>query len=182
MSETFWCEAEVGRKLDSSPRHEDQAKVVGPSQNLGLSLLEAMSLQALRKEWRTWYKSPPPSGFSRDLLTRAIAYRMQEKSLGGVDSRTRRKIKLLAGKLETEGSIEPTDGGVTLRPGTKLLRAWHGTTYRVSVLIDGFEYDGKTFGSLSEIANRITGAHWSGPRFFGLKKKPGSTPTVESPR
>ena len=115
-------------------------------------------------------KRVPPSGLSRDLLTRAIAYRMQEKFLGGLDPRTRRKLNLLATKLEAEGSIG--DGGITLRPGTKLLRTWRGKTYRVSVLNDGYEYDGKIFSSLSEIANTITGAHWSGPRFFGLKKKP----------
>lgn len=154
--------------LDRSPQLETQASA--PSLEDQISHLAAMSLQAVKKEWRFWYKRAPPSGLSRDLLTRAIAYRMQEKSLGGLDPRTRRKLNLLAGKLGTEGSIG--DGGSTLRLGTKLLRTWRGKTYRVSVVNDGFEYDGKIFSSLSEIANTITGAHWSGPRFFGLKKKP----------
>ena len=168
--EIVLARGEVSRMLDGSPQLETQAKASAPSLEDRISHLAAMSLQAVKKEWRSWYKRARPSGLSRDLLTRAIAYRMQEKSLGGLDPRTRRKLSLLAGKLGTAGSIG--DGGITLRPGTKLLRTWHGKTYRVSVLPDGYEYDGKVFSSLSEIANTITGAHWSGPRFFGLKKKP----------
>ncbi len=166
--EIVLARGEVSRMLDDSPQLETQASA--PSLEDRISHLAAMSLQAVRKEWRSWYKCAPPSGLSRDLLIRAIAYRMQEKSLSGLDPRTRRKLNFLATKLEAEGSID--NGGITLRPGTKLLRTWDGNTYRVSVLPDGYEYDRKIFSSLSEIANTITGAHWSGPRFFGLKKMP----------
>ena len=55
-----------------------------------------------------------------------------------------------------------------LRPGTRLVREWNGRTHVVDVSEDGFAFDGKTYRSLSAIAKRITGAHWSGPRFFGL--------------
>lgn len=132
--------------------------------------LEAMSIAELKKEWRSYYKSSPPVGFSQDMLIRAIAYRMQEQVFGGLDARSKRKLKLLAEKLEAGGTIGLGDGRITFRSGTRLVRAWQGKTHRVLVLTDGFEYEGEIFASLSHIANKITGSHWSGPRFFGLKK------------
>jgi hypothetical protein len=56
-----------------------------------------------------------------------------------------------------------------IKPGSELVRTWKGTTYRVTVMADGFAHAGKTFGSLSEIASEITGTNWNGPRFFGLR-------------
>ena len=64
--------------------------------------------------------------------------------------------------------IEPPPTRVPLCPGTRLLREWNGRQHFVEVVDKGFVFDGKTYRSLSAIARRITGAHWSGPRFFGL--------------
>jgi len=77
--------------------------------------------------------------------------------------------------LQSNGSIEPDDGP-NLRPGARLVREWRGRTHTVQVTEDGFEYDGKPYSSLSKIAHAITGAHWSGPRFFGLSRKPTAGP------
>ena len=74
--------------------------------------------------------------------------------------------------LQSNGSIEPDDGP-NLRPGARLVREWRGRTHTIQVTEDGFEYDGKPYSSLSKIAHAITGAHWSGPRFFGLNRPPG---------
>jgi DUF2924 family protein len=167
---------------DKTPNHQDQTQpaTTGPSLEERIAPLEAMSLDDLRKEWPNWYKSAPPVGFSQDMLGRAIASKMQEKALGGLDAHTRRRLKVLSEKLERDGSITPGDNNTVLRPGTKLVRAWRGKTYRISVLADGFEYDGETYASLSKIANTITGAHWSGPRFFGLNKRSGAPQSAEA--
>ena len=124
------------------------------------------SLDELRREWRRLYRSEPPR-ISRDLLIRGIGYRRQEIQHGGLGKATRRKLKTLAKMFRTTGRVAP-DPGLSLKPGARLVREWHGRTHTVTVTEDGFEYAGTTYPSLTKIAKKITGAHWSGPRFFGL--------------
>jgi hypothetical protein len=128
--------------------------------------LEDTSLDELRREWRRLYRSEPPK-LSRDLLTREIGYRLQEIQHGGLGKSTRRKLKTLAKMFRTDGRVAP-DPGLSLKPGARLVREWHGRTHTVTVTEDGFEYAGTNYPSLTQIAEKITGAHWSGPRFFGL--------------
>ena len=64
----------------------------------------------------------------------------------------------------------PSRPQVALRPGTRLLREWQGTTHEVRVLDAGFDYAGQTYKSLSAVARAITGTPWSGPLFFGIKR------------
>jgi len=108
-------------------------------------------------------------------LVRSIAFRIQELAHGGLSKATRRKLLALTKVLQSNGSIEPDDGP-NLRPGARLVREWRGRTHTVQVTEDGFECDGKSYSSLSKIAHVITGAHWSGPRFFGLNRKPTACP------
>jgi hypothetical protein len=124
------------------------------------------SLDELRQEWRRLYHCEPPR-LSRDLLARGIGYRLQELQHGGLSNSTRRKLKTLAKMFRTEGRVAP-DPGLSLKPGARLVREWHGRTHTVTVTEDGFEYAGVTYASLTKIAKKITGTHWSGPRFFGL--------------
>ncbi len=124
------------------------------------------SLEELRREWRRLYRSEPPR-ISRDLLARGIGYRLQELQHGGLSKSTRRKLKTLAKMFQTEGRVAP-DPGLSLKPGARLVREWHGRTHTVTVTEDGFEHAGASYPSLTKVANKITGAHWSGPRFFGL--------------
>ena len=128
--------------------------------------LDDASLDELRGEWRRLYRSEPPR-ISRDLLIRGIGYRLQEIQHGGLGKSTRRKLKTLAKMFRTEGRVAP-DPGLSLKPGARLVREWHGRTHTITVAEDGFEYAGMTYPSLTKIAKKITGAHWSGPRFFGL--------------
>jgi Protein of unknown function (DUF2924) len=86
---------------------------------------------------------------------------------------TQRKLDAFTRELKGKGSIAVTPD-TSLRPGTRLVREWRGRTHMVAVTEDGFEYAGKTFPSLTKIAHAITGAHWSGPRFFGLIRKHAS--------
>jgi hypothetical protein len=125
------------------------------------------SLDKVRGEWRRLYRSEPPR-ISRDLLLRGIAYRRQELEHGGLGKTTRRKLKTLAKMFRTTGRVAP-DPGLALKPGARLVREWHGRTHTVTVTEEGFEYAGTSYASLTKIARKITGAHWSGPRFFGLR-------------
>jgi hypothetical protein len=124
----------------------------------------------LKERWRTLYGSEPPGRISRDLLVRALAYRIQEQALGGLKPSTRRLLAKVAADASARRPIlsapEPD-----LKPGTVLLREWHGTRHQVIFREDGIVLNGKTYKSLSQVAYRITGTKWSGPRFFGLHAK-----------
>src|SRR5215472_3136187 len=122
----------------------------------------------LKERWRALYCTEPPRRISRDLLVRALAYRIQEKALGGLKPATRRLLAKVAADASANRSIDVAPGP-DLKPGTVLLREWHGTQHQVIVREDGIVFRGKPYKSLSEVAYRITGAKWSGPRFFGLK-------------
>ena len=136
-----------------------------------LTALENFDAASLRVEWRRLYRSHPPKRAGRNLLARAIAYKLQERALGGLSAATKRKLWTFAEQLET-GDGAAFDPGIRLKSGAKLVREWGGDTYVVIALEDGFEFEGRHYRSLSKIAQEITGAHWSGPRFFGLKRAP----------
>ena len=127
------------------------------------------SLDELRREWRRRYNHDPPR-ISRDLLTLGIDYRRQEIEHGELGKETLRNLQTLAKTLRTTGRVGPTPN-LTLKPGARLVREWRGRTHTVTVTEDGFVYGGTSYPSLTQIAKRITGAHWSGPRFFGLLAK-----------
>ncbi len=133
-----------------------------------LAVLAGLSLADLRLEWRRLYRAEPPR-LSRDIMMRAIAYRLQEIAHGGPSKVTQRRLMTLAAEFETSGRIAPPPGP-RIKPGSRLVREWHGRTHTVCVTDDGFEFQGKTYRSLTKIARDITGAQWSGPRFFGLTK------------
>ena len=131
-----------------------------------LTALATMSPAQLRAEWRRVYRAAPPP-LTPDLLARGIAYRLQEKVFGGVPPKIVRSIRLLA-EQALRNAADPV-ARVQVKPGTRLVRSWQGTTYSVLVTDDGFMLGEQTFRSLSHVAKTITGAHWSGPRFFGIK-------------
>ena len=128
--------------------------------------VRSLGLEELRREWHRHHHSKPPK-ISRDLLIRAIGYRLQELEHGGLGKTTRRKLKTLAKMFRTTGRIGPAPV-LSLKPGVRLVREWHGRTHTVTVTEEGFEYAGTSYLSLTKIAKKITGAGWSGPRFFGL--------------
>jgi len=122
----------------------------------------------LEERWRALYGTQPPWRISRDLLVRALAYRIQEKVLGGLKPSTRRLLAKVAAGASAQRPMRVAPQP-TLKPGTVLLREWHGTHHQVFVRADGVIFRGKPYKSLSQVAYRITGTKWSGPRFFGLK-------------
>jgi hypothetical protein len=152
------------------------AKPPDPAVEAELDRLAVMPIAQLRVRYREAFRADPPKAFSPDLLRRSIAYRIQEKAYGGLSRSTQR----LLDQMIKAFSAKPS-GKIVLprriKPGSVLVREWKGRSHRVMVLADGFAYDGKTFGNLSEIAGFITGTRWNGPRFFGLRSKTEESPT-----
>lgn len=134
-----------------------------------LEALKTLSRKDLRERWTEHYESPCPPFISRKLLLYAVAYRIQEKALGGLDRATRRRLDQVAAALKAGRSPNPPR--LKIKPGTRLLREWQGKTHEVIVLEKGVRYRDRDWPSLSAVAQEITGAHWSGPRFFGLKER-----------
>jgi hypothetical protein len=137
-----------------------------------LSRLHDLEASALREEWRRLCRSEPPR-ISRDLLTRAVAFRLQELEFGGLPKWARQSLAGSSIATDASDAVESAAKPVEprLKPGTRLIREWRGRTHTVIVLDDGFKFEGRPYRSLTQIAAAITGAHWSGPRFFGLKDR-----------
>ncbi len=138
-----------------------------------LEALRDLSPVELRKEWRRLYRSQPPR-LSRDLLVRAIAYRIQELRYGGLSKAASRKLAALR-KAHQLGEKISVEGAQEIRVGARLMREWNGRTHMVTVEEECFLYAGRSYRSLSAVARDITGARWSGPRFFGLATKKGAS-------
>ena len=122
--------------------------------------LERLDLEGLRAEWRRRY-GPPPRLRSSDLLARLLAWRIQAEAFGGLDTETRsalfrQSLPIAAPRLSA---------------GVQIVREWRGATYTVDVVQGGFRWNGQTYGSLSQVAQAITGVKWNGPRFFGLRSE-----------
>jgi hypothetical protein len=143
-----------------------------------LARLAALTIFELRGEWRRLHRLSPPMRLSRDLLTRGIAYKLQERPLGGLSKSVLRKLERLNAGEPLNEAQNPIPS-ISLKPGTRLVREWRGATHSVLIHADGVEWNGKRYSSLTIVAREITGAHWSGPRFFGLKKATGRS--VDSP-
>jgi hypothetical protein len=141
-----------------------------------LARLSAATIFELRREWRRLHRMPPPMRLSRDLLMRGITYKLQERLLGCLSKSILRKLEGVSVESEASGAHKPPP--ISLKAGTRLIREWRGVTQTVLVQADGFEWNGRRYGSLTIIAHKITGAHWSGPRFFGLRRYVGRS--VES--
>jgi hypothetical protein len=144
-----------------------------------LARLPKLDLDELREEWRVLYKTDASPHLSRELLIRAVAYRMQEVALGGLRPEPQRQLRQIARELKQSGPVAKRFRP-RLRPGTRLMREWQGRTHEVVVLEDGFSWQGTNYRSLSAIAREITGTAWSGPLFFGLKRNLSASRRVSS--
>jgi hypothetical protein len=134
-----------------------------------LDQLRELTPEELRKQWQTLFGADPPSKLRSSLMVQAIAYRLQEKALGGLKPATLRLLERIADDAAARRQVSTTPEKIRVRAGTVLIREWHGTKHQVTVLKDGFLYRAKRFRSLSRIARTITASRWSGPLFFGLK-------------
>jgi hypothetical protein len=131
--------------------------------------LNRLSYEALLGEWKRLHRTPVPKRISRSLLALGVAWKIQEVAFGGLSGPIKRKLNEMTGAIAPARTIKETRS-TTVKSGARLVREWRGETYDVLVLENGFEWNGRIWWSLSEIAREITGTRWSGPRFFGLEK------------
>jgi hypothetical protein len=143
-----------------------------------IDALAGLDFFALKERWKTLYGSEPPVRMSRELMLRAVAYRIQELALGGLSRAAKARLTSSSAAAST-GRQKPgrASNRHSIKPGTKLIREWNGRMIEVIAMADGhYLHDGVAYRSLSVIAREITGTRWSGPAFFGLngKRKSGS--------
>lgn len=129
--------------------------------------LEEVEREKLLELWTPLFGAPPPTKLSAQLLRKAIAQRMQTQELGGGPTRVHNQLRSAI-------CLNAPAPARRLRPGARLIREWNGTAHIVEVVADGFRYRDRIFASLSSVAKEITGAKWSGPRFFGLRARTGT--------
>ena len=133
--------------------------------NEQLAALATMSPAQLREEWARVFEDQSPD-LPTSMVRRVLAHKLQERELGGLPQHAQRMLDIVA-----DGVAPLPDPPIQIKPGSRLLREWDGKLHTVMVEEDGFRFDGRRFTSLSHVAREITGAHWSGPRFFGLKQR-----------
>lgn len=145
-----------------------------------LATLGTMERDHLVAEWRRLLRVNPPDRIRRELLELAVAWKLQEKALGGLKKAVATELRGLAEALAITGDIRRAKTP-KLKPGARLVREWGGVTHEVTVVDGGDLWNGEVWKSLSAIAEEITGAHWSGPRFFGLTSRPKTVDAATRP-
>jgi hypothetical protein len=134
-----------------------------------IATLPSLNKIQLLAIWAENFGKDPPPNLRKELMVPILAYRMQERELGGLSHGARRKLREVAASLNTEKpSREIPDSSPQV--GTRLLRLWRGEMHEVIATGNGYLYRGQTYSSLSKIAREITGTRWSGPLFFGVRK------------
>jgi hypothetical protein len=128
-----------------------------------LADIEVMDRVALIATWSDVFATPVPKRLSSPFLRRFLAFELQARQFGGLP-------KGFFDRLARADAVKPETRSPALKPGGRLIREWNGKTLAVDVVEGGFLWNGQRFASLSPIASAITGARWSGPRFFGLKR------------
>lgn len=132
--------------------------------------LRELSRDELLEQWVKLFDCPPYKGARNITLIRGIAFKIQEKHQGGLRPLTRKQLLKIARTKSSANQIAsnaPLEKRPRVQTGSKLIREWNGRTYEVLVADRGYVLNGVTHASLSACAKAITGAHWSGPRFFG---------------
>jgi Protein of unknown function (DUF2924) len=135
-----------------------------------VAALKAMPTPELKQRWRELFDTPPPP-YNRRFLESRLAYRIQELAYGGLKPETVKRLEALGEQLDG-GNIVVRRTRADDRPiaGTRLIREWQGVEQTVTVLHDGYEWQGRPYRSLSAIARAITGTRWNGWVFFGIRR------------
>jgi DUF2924 family protein len=143
------------------------------SLDVEIARLRDLDIEGLRNHWRTSFRRRPPAHLSSHLLFRTLAYRLQADQMGDLDRPCQNLLERSVSFANAgQRAVDQRPQNAALRPGTTLVREWKGRMPRVTVLTDGFAWNGKTYPSLSQVAFAITGTRWNGPRFFGLRDRP----------
>lgn len=129
---------------------------------------KTMAVDVLRRLWIRQNGECPPAAMSKGLLALALAYRLQEKAFGGLDSKTRKTLRSYSGRSGKSS--------IFIKPGSILIREYQGVVHEVEVVSGSYRWKGQTWANLSLIARAITGTNWNGPRFFGLRNSGKQAP------
>lgn len=124
--------------------------------------LAHLDRHSLLERWRAAFPGPVPKSLSQPLMVRALAWQIQADVFGGLSASAARTLR---------SASRSSRGAAPVPAGSRLVREWNGRTHVVDITEEGYHWRGRTWKSLSAIAREITGAHWSGPRFFGLKAR-----------
>ncbi len=140
----------------------------------GLGQIQTYERPELIALWQDYYSQRPPKGLSQPLMQRILAYEVQARADKATQHKVDRALRAtptqtIQSKRSNTGNSRQKHTETPLKAGSQILREWNGITHKVEVLDNGYRWQSKTYKSLSAIAKSITGAHWSGPRFFGLK-------------
>ena len=138
-----------------------------------LAEIKTMATPALKTSWRELFATEPPP-YNRKFLESRLAYRIQELAYGGLKPQTIERLKALGEQLDGGNiAVRRIRGDDRPIAGTRLIREWQGVEHTVTVLADGYEWQGRPYQSLSSVARAITGTRWNGWTFFGLKNQQG---------
>ena len=158
------------RKIDAAPGRPGEGPEADATVVIQLAALKQMTVVELKAKWENLFGTSGPNN-SRSYLELRLGYRIQELTLGGLSRETRRTLELLAdeieGRIGRKAIITDSRNPVV---GTRLVREWDGVEHTVTVMKEGFDWQGRKFKSLSAIARSITGTQWNGYRFFGLRE------------
>ena len=158
------------RKPDAAPWLPGERDAADESVVAQLAALKRMTVVELKTKWENLFGAPAPNN-SRSYLELRLGYRIQELTLGGLSRETRRTLDMLADEIDGKiGRKAIIADGRNPVAGTRLLREWNGAEHTVTVMKDGFDWQGRKFKSLSAVAKAITGTQWNGYRFFGLRE------------
>lgn len=152
-----------------SMKAEPQTPQVQANVLVEIAALKRATVTDLKQRWRDLFDTQPPP-YNRRFLESRLAYRIQELAYGGLLRQTLERLQALGGDLDG-GRVPVRSRRTDDRPiaGTKLVREWQGTEHQVTVLAEGYEWQGRPYKSLSSVARAITGTRWNGWTFFGLK-------------
>jgi hypothetical protein len=149
----------IATRADKSALEAEVAEVI--------ARIAELDREELVEHWHKRFGVEPPRGCGRRLLELAAAYDIQEQAFGGLKPEIRKALA-----VDSLGAVDriPARRATNriIKPGTRLIREWNGRTHHVEAVDGGFLWNGKIHRSLSTIARAITGAQWSGPRFFGI--------------
>jgi hypothetical protein len=145
---------------------------------MSLAELKNASLEQARALWAELYKRPAPRSLRRAMLVRALAYKIQADAAGDLPEPLKKELRTIA-RAKPKGKAGTACAAPAFRPGTRIVRVWRGDLYEVTAVQNGFEWQGRSYRSLSEIAREITGTRWNGLTFFGLRS-PATKPQTKA--
>jgi hypothetical protein len=125
-----------------------------------LLALTQMDKEELISKWQDLFGTTPPE-YGTLFMRKRLAHRIQELFYGGLPD-------MLKTQMLSQKKLQKRNAGI-LKPGNRIVREWHGEKHEVIIRNNGVEYQGVIYHSLTAVAKKITGGHWNGRHFFGVK-------------